>query len=59
MVYEASRTVSFTLPKIKKNKLINVKKYVMQDLINSIDIDTGFDFMVCETVIKNNLFEKY
>ena len=49
----------YNVDSLKKNKLINVKKYVMQDLINSIDIDTDFDFMVCETVIKNNLFEKY
>jgi len=40
-----------------KNKQINiVKKYIMQDSISSIDVDTHFDFMICETVIKNNLF---
>lgn len=40
-----------------KNKQTNiVKKYIMQDPISSIDIDTHFDFMMCENIIKNNLF---
>lgn len=41
---------------IKKNQINKVKKYVMDDPICSLDIDTAFDFLVCETVINNNLF---
>ena len=41
---------------IKKNQINKVKKYIMEDSINSIDIDSIFDFMMCETVIKNNLY---
>jgi CMP-N,N'-diacetyllegionaminic acid synthase len=46
----------YNVNSIKKNQINIVKKYIMQDSINSIDIDTSFDFMMCETVIKNNLF---
>jgi len=45
----------YNVNSIKQNQIIRIKKYVMNDPINSLDIDTSFDFMICETVIKNNL----
>ena len=48
----------YNVNSIKKNQIKKIKKYIMQDLITSIDIDTSFDFLMCETVIKNNLFKK-
>lgn len=45
----------YNVNSIKQNQIIRIKKYVMKDPINSLDIDTSFDFMICETVIKNNL----
>ena len=33
----------------------NIKKYVMTDPIYSIDIDTPFDWMLCETIVNNKL----
>ena len=48
----------YNVNSIKKNQIKKIKKYIMQDSITSIDIDTSFDFMLCETVIKNNLFRK-
>ena len=32
-----------------------IKKYVMTDPIYSIDIDTPFDWMLCETIVNNKL----
>ena len=46
----------YNVNSIKSNQIKKIKKYIMQDLITSIDIDTSFDFMLCETVINNNLF---
>ena len=46
----------YKVSSIKNNQIKKIKKYIMQDLITSIDIDTSFDFMLCETVINNNLF---
>ena len=46
----------YNVSSIKNNQIKKIKKYIMQDLITSIDIDTSFDFMLCETVINNNLF---
>ena len=40
---------------IKNNKINKIKKYLMVDLIYSIDIDTNLDWMLCETVINNKL----
>ena len=37
-------------------RIKRIKKYLMKDPICSIDIDTSFDFMQCETVITNKLF---
>ena len=45
----------YNVKSIKKNEINLIKKYVMKDHINSLDIDTSFDFMICQTVIKNNL----
>ena len=47
----------YNVKSIKKNEIILIKKYVMKDHINSLDIDTSFDFMICQTVIKNNLLD--
>ena len=46
----------YNVSSIKNNQIKKIKKYIMQDLITSIDIDTSFDFMLCETVLNNNLF---
>jgi CMP-N,N'-diacetyllegionaminic acid synthase len=46
----------YKVSSIKNNQIKKIKKYIMHDSINSIDIDTSFDFMICETVIENNLF---
>lgn len=44
-----------------KNKAFSeferIKKYVMEDPISSIDIDTKFDWIIAETVINNRLHE--
>ena len=39
----------------KINEFSKIKKYVMEDPVYSIDIDTHFDWLVAETVIKNKL----
>ena len=39
----------------KINEFNKIKKYVMEDPVYSIDIDTHFDWLVAETVIKNKL----
>tara|TARA_B100000963_G_scaffold266236_1_gene234422 strand:+ start:10514 stop:11194 length:681 start_codon:yes stop_codon:yes gene_type:complete len=46
----------FNVKSLKSNNLKVIKKYFIDDPIYSIDIDTPFDWMLCETVIKNNLF---
>lgn len=45
----------YNINSFKKNQINTIKKYVMTDDINSLDIDTFFDFMICESVLKNNL----
>ena len=37
------------------NSFDKIKKYVMTDPIYSIDIDTPFDWMLCETIVNNKL----
>lgn len=49
----------YNVDSIKKKELVKIRKYVMEDQISSIDVDTNFDFLLCQTVIKNHLFEKY
>ena len=39
----------------KINEFSKIRKYVMEDPLYSIDIDTNFDWLVAETVIKNKL----
>lgn len=46
----------YNVASLKKKQINIVKKYIMHDPISSIDIDTHFDFMMCEYVIKNKLF---
>lgn len=48
----------FNVESIKRKKInqfTKIKKYVMNNPIYSIDIDTDFDWLVAEMVIKNNL----
>ena len=42
----------YNVNSIKKNQIIRIKKYVMNNPIYSIDIDTEFDFTVAETLSK-------
>ena len=42
----------YNVNSIKKNQIIRIKKYVMNNPIYSIDIDTEFDFTVAETLNK-------
>lgn len=45
----------FNIKSLKANKINQIKKYTMENPIYSIDIDTPFDWMLCETVVKNKL----
>lgn len=45
----------YNVNSLKNNKINKIKKYIMVDLIYSIDIDTNLDWMLCETVINNKL----
>jgi len=45
----------YNVSSVKSNQIKSIKKHVMQDPIYSIDIDTKFDFMICENIIKNKL----
>ena len=48
----------YNVKSIKRKKisgLNKIKKYLIEDPIFSIDIDTNFDWLVAETVIKNKL----
>ena len=42
----------YNVNSIKKNQITRIKKYVMNNPIYSIDIDTVFDFMVAESLSK-------
>ena len=42
----------YNVNSIEKNQIIRIKKYVMNNPIYSIDIDTVFDFMVAESLSK-------
>ena len=46
----------YKVSSIKNNQIKKIKKYIMRNSINSLDIDTSFDFLICETVVENNLF---
>ena len=45
----------YNVKSIKSNQIIKIKKYTMVNSIYSIDIDTLFDWMICETVVNNKL----
>ena len=46
----------YNIESVRLNRIKSIKKYVMEDPIYSIDIDTSFDLMLCETVLTKNLF---
>lgn len=43
-----------TIKEIHLNKLTRIKKYVMDEIV-SHDIDTGFDWIIAETIVKEKL----
>ncbi len=45
----------YNVKSIKSNQINQIKKYIMENSIYSIDIDTLFDWMLCETVVNNKL----
>jgi N-acylneuraminate cytidylyltransferase len=45
----------YKVSSVKSNQIKSIKKHVMQDPIYSIDIDTEFDFMICQNIINNKL----
>ena len=45
----------YNVKSIKSNQINQIKKYTMENSIYSIDIDTLFDWMLCETVVNNKL----